>query len=381
MRLTLSFHTLENITGKRSDELFLETYPRLTVFEATHAGYSVPDAIVAFCRHCGRGFEEGENVFTLPCDQSHTFHIICHANYVRGTRNLICPIRGCRRGYSAYENLSAKDKSLVWFACGLELPRKPFAASIDDIWRSIDPPTLRPYFPWGKRRRFLDSVHGSFSSPPAYTLFEINEDTDPEFFESYTVAENLRLGRPTLSQLPYISLLRLNLSRLRDSSTGPEETQRQVINMLELYLFSDITNCIFIMEKLYKHIYLQMRVGCGRLFWFGFREFESYVFRVIAPETDLFLTETTFLDLLRGYSRDASSSLKISSLPEMVTIVHNFENQVDNLERERRNNDRLRSALEELEAVRPYGQTRLEWNLEDQDEPNLEADIDPDEDL
>ncbi|KAF3084532.1 hypothetical protein TWF706_000751 [Orbilia oligospora] len=394
-RFILGPEKIEMVTKELTLELFLQTYPVLTVFTQTFKVEDCPpDGYICWCTLCDRTFSEAEEVVTLPCGNCHVYHERCLANYATFTGNLLCPNHSCRQEYSAYENLTPRYKSLVWVAfafvndsdSGHSLRVAPIAASKDEFWRHYeDLPIVRPYLPWGNRERYLENPAAETPyghNSPNYTLLEVKQGSESEELRQlypHSSTQNLRSRRPTLSQLTHISILTSHLKSLQ-KETG-DTVRVRIRYLLKLYLFGDITNCIFVMEDTFKHIYLQMRVGRGRLFWFGYREFLTYIGQVIAPLTHEILSEAALLNYLQEYVQEAPSSLRISDLFMMATVLHEFDETVERLIPRWERNPHIQAKVRELEAIKPYGDIVDEWYNEDQTVPILSDTLDEYEDL
>ncbi|KAK6357225.1 hypothetical protein TWF718_001548 [Orbilia javanica] len=354
---------LTEITGTETYDLFLKTYPQLTVYKNTQipSRNPTPDVVIMACIHCRQPYTIGEKVFVLPCSNHHCFHVPCHEAYVRHEYSPSCPVCTSNDPIPPYENLKPVWKAAVWigYGCHENLDPAPFAWSESDDWRFQEEQTINPYLPWGNRRRYLKPPLGPPSSAPSYDILETRDRSQASFPQG--IQEDLRTGRPRLCQLPYLKYLKERLEEL-----GTDASADIVQSLLNVYLFSDITNAIFIMKGISKHIYLQVRVGDGHLAWFGFREYEYYIMNNIPS---LLGYEEIFMKTLEFLSSISIGFEPTLQLYLMAKELKEFDGKVERVEFETREDEVIRRRREFLSTVKPFGEICVEWAYEQQEVP------------
>ncbi|KAK6507783.1 hypothetical protein TWF481_006205 [Arthrobotrys musiformis] len=273
--------TLSMIGGAFTD-LFLRSYPRLTVFRDTvDPGENQRGiAILASCVLCMCEYYVGEKVYTLPCGSTHTFHVSCFAKMLetaRSTASQYSPVRSakcplCRTIIPLYERLKYRERVRCRVALG-EISGTntytEFAALSKEEWRVTGQAQFLPTA-WGNRRRFIHAEYLHYTdSKPALPKYYVGETLTPP--ESPDNSICLRTNRERLCEMPCVSALKEYLS------VGMPDSKRS--DLIKLYVLGDVVNAIYVPDPdgTFVHLYIQARVNCGGVAWFGFREFRNYI--------------------------------------------------------------------------------------------------------
>ncbi|KAF3192523.1 hypothetical protein TWF788_000134 [Orbilia oligospora] len=379
------------LTGDCYLSLFRKHYPRLTVFRdtVTESGDTIGLSILASCCVCSRSFNIGEKLYTLPCSASHFAHVSCLNRAFETEDGVIraqipgsavslgdvisapCPV--CDQEIPLYEHLLPNERARCRVALGkvpeIDLPIQ-FAALSKDEWSIIGQPQFLPV-PWGNLRRYITADHIQYEDHrpvvPRYCLEQTLTSNNPE---NPTDAICLRTNRERLCELPCLAFLH---QRLRDDQSLPPDAQSLRRRMLfRLYLVTDIVNAICVRDTTFIHLYIQARVNCGGVAWFGFREYRDYILGLEGFHPPISWIE--FHEELDDFAQahNAPGLIHLSNLNRMGVEIKKFDRQALRLLRIQRNqntaNPDIAVKMQELQAARTHelSQGFETWRLENQ---------------
>ncbi|KAF3231900.1 hypothetical protein TWF192_005765 [Orbilia oligospora] len=265
-------------SGRTIIQLFRETYPRLRVFRQTFEQDTAGNNdIVSECCICLAPFSLGQKVYAMPCSHLHVTHVACFSeNSLLRTESARSNRHGincvyCRADITIYQNLRRlSDRHNSVLAAGAVNGSEEivvFACLEGEERRFTNEPQ---YIPWANFRRYLKvepSDRILATTPPKYKV-DMKQNEDPRNLPSSVC---LRTNRERLCEAPSLRFLQTVLPH----TASP----RKRSDLIKLFLLADIVNYISIEENFLRHIYLQVRVNCSQVAWFGFREYRTYCTR------------------------------------------------------------------------------------------------------
>ncbi|KAF3186385.1 hypothetical protein TWF788_003250 [Orbilia oligospora] len=305
--------------------------------EAEHA-----DLINEF-REQAEAFRTNFDIDLVPTDLIDT--VMCHL---------------CRADIPLYENLEPMDRLRCTVAIGTRGAadeKVPFAGlTVGGRCVSRAP----QYLPWGNYRFYVEAIKPippdqRHLIPPLYDIRRKLLKDDPR---NPPNAICLRTNRERLCELPYLGIVKKALQNGSLIEFWPK--------ILEFYLFADITNVIAYESPTGTLLYIQARVNCGGLAWFGYREFRNYI-QDIRPSV---IDWRMFSDCLQSFSDYHLGNDDFDHMYMFYSVVidiKDFEGKAETLSI-RSEDPEVEPVLRQLRAENKYGRAKEEWRLEDQAE-------------
>ncbi|KAF3111279.1 hypothetical protein TWF102_006952 [Orbilia oligospora] len=182
--------------------------------------------------------------------------------------SVTCPL--CRTKLPLYENLKPHERSRCRVAFGeigdMETYAE-FAALSKDEWRITGQEQFLPA-PWKNLRRFIAADYFDYrDKKPGIPRYYVEKTLTAA--ESPEDAICLRTNRERLCEMPCMALF-------KECLLDPRR-RRGRLDLIKLYLFADVVNAVCVRDSTFVHLYIQARVNCGGVAWFGFREFRDYI--------------------------------------------------------------------------------------------------------
>ncbi|KAK6357227.1 hypothetical protein TWF718_001550 [Orbilia javanica] len=267
----------------------------------------------------------------------------------------------CRTNIPLYENLKPIDRLKCTAAVGTRGATDERFQFAGLTVGGRGPSNTPQYFPWGNYKFYIEAQNPvpqnqrHLVSP----VYEIKKMLHKDDARNPANSICLRSNRERLCELPCLDLVRKALQNPDLRALWPL--------IVEIYLLADITNVIAYKRPTRNLLYIQARVNCGGLAWFGYREFRDYITK-IDPEG--VIGWGMFLDLMIDFSGeydDNQSFYHMAQFAEAVTEIESFEYETRKaINSDRSEDPAVASVLAQLQVEHKYGRANEEWRLEDQ---------------